>query len=700
MRSTLRWLLSLSLFSFTAVPALAIHPYGRASLPDTVAFSEVIAVGRVDAVGEPYEKVDANGWKTVLRIARVRVVEDLRGAAGATELKVTFVPAEHQGNVPTPVLVPGQELCLFLGRNEPGGDVFHLWGPGIGRPATVPGGSEDVEGTAAEARRLIRLLADPRASLTSKDPDERMLTAWMLAVRYRRFPTPPQRPAEEPLADAEESRLILEGLVRLADRNQTAFWDIFESLNLQLGDGWDPDFQSWHGIHEKAQAWVRDHASTWRFRRRVAAPPPGRRPPASPPPVALFPRRDTSHWELAFNLADRDAVDEIRFRMAPDGEWMKTRPNRSATVPPAWIRPGRHQVEVELVDRAGNVSGPYLLAFDPEEEVLRWAKYDLRRTAYSWIELDDREYLTRYLLFFSDLLDVRDVLREIRYSLDDCSLDRRFPFEPWTDLQHDPGDVEPDYVEVPKTLASACVQLVFRDGEITEPRRFWFRRPEPRPVAEVAVPEPPASPGPITLLTSRSNSGWELIFQVDRWQTLREIRYRLGEDREWTSTGDYPVLSPHTGLPRPETGVPMDPLRISPGRLRVEVQLLDPAGEVSGPYTLWFDPLAEVISEAKLLLSDLPWADFDDVESGNETLLSFRMLDSRDALREIRYSLDGCELDRRFAFEPWTDLVHLPLSAEDESIRVPKTVSSVCIQLVYLDGEVTEPRSFEHRRTL
>ena len=597
MRRALRCVLPL-LFS-CAVPALAIHPYGRASLPDYVAFSEVIVVGRVDAVGEPYERVDVNGWKSVRRIARVRVVEDLRGAAGATELKVTFVPAEHQGNVPTPVLVAGQELCLFLGREEPGGDVFHLWGPGYGRPATVPGGSEKVEETAAEARRLIRLLADPRAGLTSADPDERMLTAWMLAVRYRRFPTPPTRPAEEPLADAEESRLILENLVRLADKNQVAFRDVFESLDLQPGDGWDPELESARVFHETARDWVRDHASAWRFRRRVAAPPPGRKPPLSPPPVALFPRRDTSHWELAFDLADRDAVDEIRFRMAPDGEWMKTRPNRSATVPPSWIRPGRHHVEVELVDRAGNVSGPYLLAFDPEEDVLRWAKHDLRRTAYSWIELDDREYLTRYQLFFSDLLYVRDVLREIRYSLDDCSLDRRFPFEPWTDLQRAPGNVEPNCVEVPKTLASACVQLVFRDGEVTEPHRFWFRRPEPRPEERVAAPAPPASPGPVTLLTSRSNSGWDLIFQVDQWKTLREIRYRLGEDPEWTSTGDYPVLSPHTGLPRPEIGVPMDPLRIAPGRLRVEVQLVDPAGKVSGPWTLWFDPLAEVIAEAR-----------------------------------------------------------------------------------------------------
>lgn len=699
MRSTLRWLLSLSLFSFTAVPALAIGPHGRVSLPDFVAISEVIAVGRVDAVGEPYEKVDFNGWKSVRRIARVRVVEDLRGAAGATELKVTFVPAEHQGNVPTPVLVPGQELCLFLGREEPGGDVFHLWGPGFGRPATVPGGTEDVEGTAAEARRLIRLLAEFRAGLVSRDPDEHMLTAWMLAVRYRRFPTPPQRPAEEPLADPVESRLILEGLVRLADENQVAFRDIFESLDLQPEDGWDPG-DSVAGSHERARAWVRDHASTWRFRRRVAAPPPVRKPPASPPPVALFPRRDTSHWELAFDLADRDAVDEIRFRMAPDGEWMKTRPNRSATMPPAWIRPGRHHVEVELVDRAGNVSGPYLLAFDPEEEVLRWARHDLRQRAYNWIELDDCEYLTQFQLIFSDLLDVRDVLREIRYSLDDCSLDRRFPFEPWTDLQRDPGDIEPDRVEVPKTLASACVQLVFRDGEVTEPRRFWFRRPEPRSAAEVADPEPAASPGPVTLLTSRSNSGWDLIFQVDPWQTLREIRYRLGDDREWTSTGDYPVLSPHTGLPRPEIGVPVDPLRIAPGRLRVEVQLFDAAGKTSGPWTLWFDPLAEVVAEAKQMLSDLPWADFDDLESGDETLLSFRMLDSRDALREIRYSLDGCELDRRLPFEPWTDLVYPPLAADDESIRVPKTVSSVCIQLVYLDGETTEPKRIEHRRKL
>ena len=673
MRVSLRCVLPLFLSCAAAVPALAINPQRRVPIPELVAVSEVIAVGKVVALEDRFTRTDVNGWTTEIQTARVHVLEDLKGAGGATELRVIFVPRENQGNIPTPVLAVGQELCLFLGRD---GDVYHLWGPGVGRPATVPGGSEDVAETAAEARKLLRLLREHGAGLTFEDPDERMLLAWMLAVRYRRFPNPPARPVEKPI-DAAESRLILEGLVQLADKDQVAFWDVFESLDLQLQDGWDPDFQSWHGIHEKAQAWVRDHAATWRFRRRVPAPAPVRTPPVSPPPVALSTDRATTTWLLRFDLADRDAVEEIRFRLAPDGEWISTFPNQSAAVPPDWIRPGRHLIEVDLVDRAGNVSGPYTLWLDPEEEVLRWAKHDLRQRAYSWVELDRREYLSEGSLFFSDLLDVRDVLREIRYSLDDCSLDQRFPFTPWTDLLHAPGD-----------------------GETTEPHRFWFRRPETAPEAaeEASIPETPAAPAPVTLLSYRSNSGWTLIFDVDETK-VREVRYRFGRGGEWISAGDYPALSPHTGLPRPNTSVPMDPLRVAPGRHRIEVQLVDPAGKVSGPYTLWFDPAAEVLAEAKTSLGGFDWVSFGDRAEWTDTIIYFQMLGSKDALREVRYSLDDCDLDQRLPFEPWTDLGYPPESAEDGYIRVPKTTTYACIQLVYSDGETTEPRRFEHRRS-
>ena len=74
--------------------------------------------------------------------------------------------------------------------------------------------------------------------------------------------------------------------------------------------------------------------------------------------------------------------------------------------------------------------------------------------------------------------------------------------------------------------------------------------------------------------------------------------------------------------------------------------------------------------------------------------LAYFDLSFKDALREIRYSFDGCALDRQFHFDRWTDLSQPPRYTEKSDMVLPEGTSSVCVQLLFRDGEVATPRRF------
>jgi len=175
---------------------------------------------------------------------------------------------------------------------------------------------------------------------------------------------------------------------------------------------------------------------------------------------------------------------------------------------------------------------------------------------------------------------------------------------------------------------------------------------------------------------------------------VRDIRYRFASDTEWRSTGPDPEINLVTGERSPNATLAVDPLRVAPGRHRIDVKLVDWKGGESGPYALWFDPAAEVLREAKARLgrSDVPWTSF---SHHNGRALVFFPLSYKDAFHEIRYSFGTFDLDQKFAFDPWTDLTQPPRMTEKKGyVDMPADASFICVQLVFSDGEVTEPRRF------
>ncbi len=255
------------------------------------------------------------------------------------------------------------------------------------------------------------------------------------------------------------------------------------------------------------------------------------------------------------------------------------------------------------------------------------------------------------------------------------------------------------YEQAPPETVFACVQLIYQDGEASPVQRFYHydtdHYTDPKPVGPAAAdPALPAGPQPVALNARRHEDYWRLYFDLEDYLSVREIRYRFGNDPEWHPARPSRNIDLITGERFPDQSLTLTPDEVRLGRHRLEVKLKDWDGVESGPYVLWFDPEAEIIQEGKrnILEAGSEWADFNDPYD----LVDFNLLSWRAALREIRYSFNGCALDRRFPFRVWTRLSEVSKGFESSFIRDVKDVQSVCIQVVFRDGEVTEPRQYFH----
>lgn len=137
---------------------------------------------------------------------------------------------------------------------------------------------------------------------------------------------------------------------------------------------------------------------------------------------------------------------------------------------------GDHKLAVSLVRPGGRVDGPYTLLFSPREERLAAAKLALQRRPRTWVSFAEHGSVYTWLGFHS-LFDMRSSLREVRYSVNDCSLSHRLTFstqdgiEPTADRRYEENDLtfeRPFLSLLRETTSSACVQATFADGTVSE----------------------------------------------------------------------------------------------------------------------------------------------------------------------------------------------------------------------------------------
>lgn len=194
-------------------------------------------------------------------------------------------------------------------------------------------------------------------------------------------------------------------------------------------------------------------------------------------PVSVTAMQSNAGWSLNFALTDYKAR-ELFYRLDGQGEFASTghqpfnnpqtgAPMVNLNLPLPNLTPGEHSIEVKYTDLKGETNGPYTLRFSTGAEQLAQGKSMLNSTIGSWLSF--REYDGRLLLYFTGLMSYRPVLQEVRYSLDNDSLDQTFRFKP-TDKMFEPG--EDIYIAVPKGTKFAAVQATYKDGTKSAVQKF------------------------------------------------------------------------------------------------------------------------------------------------------------------------------------------------------------------------------------
>ena len=187
-------------------------------------------------------------------------------------------------------------------------------------------------------------------------------------------------------------------------------------------------------------------------------------------PVTLIAQQSGSGWAVVFTLTDFKAK-ELFYKLDGKGDFQSTGqlpmknaqtglPMINTYVPLPNLAPGEHTIEVKYVDKNEKTNGPYTLKFSTGDEQLAQGKMALNMTAGSWLSF--RDYEGKVLLYFSQLLSYRPIIKEIRYSLNSDKVDQIYKFKP-SDKMYVTGDELP-FIYVPADSQFASVQVTYKDG--------------------------------------------------------------------------------------------------------------------------------------------------------------------------------------------------------------------------------------------
>jgi hypothetical protein len=270
---------------------------------DNILKAETIVIGKVKSIeSDPVIAAAApsDAFKSVYKVAVVGVDEAVLGAGDAKTVRVGF-RLVHNPQLKNQELAVDQEAIFFLWKHpdeaflvaqQPAPTGFGFGGGGFGFGAygttLIDKKSPNFAKDAATLKLCGKVLADPKAGLQSKEPQERLLTAALLISRYRTPPplrstpggvgglpvlnlTPPKT---EPI-DAEESRLILEtlanaDLIRTDSNLRVSPLGLFFKLGLQPADGYRRP-ETVFEIPDSARKWLKENAATYRIQRYVSA---------------------------------------------------------------------------------------------------------------------------------------------------------------------------------------------------------------------------------------------------------------------------------------------------------------------------------------------------------------------------------------------------------------------------------------------
>ena len=243
------WILAVLAVTAAVNPASAVVLMSRSPM-QRAAMAEVVIVGKVTAIEkEPVEVQPsaASPYKSVYKIAVVKVQTPLAGADNLTHLKIGFVsrPAAKPkpGPVPprpgnaNPELKENDEFLFFLTKHPDGG--FYVM---ANMSPPIPIDTEDGKKALETVTKVTKLLADPMKGLKGENAEDRYLAAGALLTRYRNYPGFPGDSVDQTAIPDDESRLILKTLLERdwvkPDPSGISPTQLFFTLGLTDKDGW------------------------------------------------------------------------------------------------------------------------------------------------------------------------------------------------------------------------------------------------------------------------------------------------------------------------------------------------------------------------------------------------------------------------------------------------------------------------------
>jgi hypothetical protein len=195
------------------------------------------------------------------------------------------------------------------------------------------------------------------------------------------------------------------------------------------------------------------------------------------PPVAAF-MRSSNGWSVTMSFAD--PVTAIAWRNGDFGDFKETGsldtldPRTRKRIANPTFELDKDQPETTLYVRAadlnGNTQGPFPVRFDPVGELARGDRRILEMTASSWVSFRQFNGL---LLYYTQLMSYRCGIREVHVGIDTDTPDGTIKL-PLCDPLHYaeiPADAKP-YLKLSPKTRMATVQLVYRDGSVSETKEF------------------------------------------------------------------------------------------------------------------------------------------------------------------------------------------------------------------------------------
>jgi len=207
-------------------------------------------------------------------------------------------------------------------------------------------------------------------------------------------------------------------------------------------------------------------------------------PPAAPPPsqavnapLASF-MRNNSGWTVSVSFIE--PVVAISWRLGETGPFKDTgfldtldpRTRRRMVNPNFELDKSQEAavLQIRAVDLTGRALGPFPIAFDPADELMRNDRRMLEMTSGSWLMFRDFNGL---LLYYTHLVSYRCAIREVRIGLDSAVPNQVVTLPPCDPARpYEIPDKLLPWLKVPPGTKMASIELTYRDGSVSETKTF------------------------------------------------------------------------------------------------------------------------------------------------------------------------------------------------------------------------------------